>query len=82
MLDVSAKEDIVSDMATNLSEKLLSEVNDFLRETEMGPSYFGKAASGNSELVKRLREGKRVWPETADKVRIFMRDHRRKVSAA
>jgi hypothetical protein len=69
-------------MATNLSEKLLSEVNDFLRETEMGPSYFGKAASGNSELVKRLREGKRVWPETADKVRIFMREHRRKVSAA
>lgn len=75
---MSAKEDIVSFMATNLSEKLLSEVNDFLRETGMGPSYFGKAASGNSELVTRLRAGGRVWPETADKVRIFMREHRRK----
>jgi hypothetical protein len=30
------------------------------------------------ETIRRGTSGKRVWPETADKVRIFMREHRRK----
>lgn len=61
------------------TEKLLSEVTDFLAETGMGVSYFGKIASGNSELVHRLKDGGRVWPETADKVRAFMKTHRASV---
>lgn len=78
---MSAKEDIVSFMSTNLSQKLkaetqvfLTEVEAFLATSEMSESYFGKVASGNSELVKRVREGKRIWPETIDKVRAFMRN--------
>jgi hypothetical protein len=59
-------------MMNTPTEKLLSEVNEFLAVTGMSPSYFGKVASGNSELVKRLENGKRVWPETAEKVREFM----------
>lgn len=65
------------DMATNPSEKLLSDIDAFLSETGMGPSYFSKSASGNSELVKRLRAGGRLWPETEKKVREFMRAHRK-----
>ncbi|UFS83177.1 hypothetical protein LPB79_13065 [Rhizobium sp. T136] len=71
-------------MSTNLTAKLmsetevfLSEVEAFLAETGMKKSYFGKLASGNSELVKRIREGKRVWPETIDKARAFMCEYRR-----
>lgn len=44
----------------------------------MGPSYFGKAACGNSELVRRLEDPtRRVWPETADRVRRFIAKRRK-----
>ena len=51
---------------------LLSDIRSFLAETGMGPSYFGRKAAGNSELVKRLEDGGRVWPETEQKVRDFL----------
>ena len=38
----------------------------------MGETYFGKASAGNSELVARLRNGGRVWPETEQKVLAFI----------
>lgn len=41
----------------------------------MGPSYFGKRAVGNSELVERLKSGGRVWPETERKVLSFIARH-------
>lgn len=63
---------------SNAIDRLLSDVTEFLSETGMGASYFGKMASGNSELVKRLNMGRRVWPETEQKVRAFMRQHRAK----
>jgi len=55
---------------------LLTDIRDFLRDTRMGPSYFGKAACGNSELVTRLVKGGRIWPDTEAKVRAFMRQYR------
>lgn len=51
---------------------LLDEIERFLADTGMGASYFGKRAAKNSELVPRLRAGRRVWPETANAVRRFM----------
>lgn len=57
-------------------DKLITEIDDFLSLTGMGESYLGKAACGNSEVVKRLRAGRRVWPETAQKLRGFMRARR------
>lgn len=51
---------------------LLTEIHEFLAETGMGPSYFGKVAVGNSELVKRLEAGRDVKTETAERVRRFM----------
>lgn len=74
---MSAKEDIVGCMTNKPSQKLLTEIEEFLTETGMGPSYFGKAAMNNSELVSRLRKGGRVWPETEQKVRAFIRSQRK-----
>ena len=51
---------------------LLRDVEAFLSESRMSESYFGKAACGNSEVVSRLRDGGRVWPETETKIRSFM----------
>lgn len=55
---------------------LLSKIDAFLSETGMGESYFGKAAAGNSELVRRLRQGGRVWPETERQVVEFMKQRK------
>jgi len=60
---------------TDTSHTLLAEIDAFLAATGMGESYFGKRAVGNSELVARLRRKRRVWPETAEKVRGFMQAH-------
>lgn len=55
-----------------MSNDLLSEIETFLTTEQMGASYFGKASCGNSEVVARLRDGRRVWPETEIKIRAFM----------
>jgi len=52
--------------------QLLTDIEGFLAETGMGESYFGKRAVNNSELVPRLRDGGRVWPETEERIRQFM----------
>lgn len=59
----------------NPKSSLLSEIEAFLAETGMGESYFGKRAVGNSELVSRLRKNGRVWPETAERARDFMKEN-------
>jgi len=61
---------------------LLDEIEAFLSETGMGPSYFGKQAVGNSEIVARLRKGRRVWPETEEQLHSFMRSERQKRRSA
>lgn len=68
MLDISAIEDKLVVMDT----ELLTDIRDFLSETGMGPSYFGKASCGNSEVVGRLEDGKTVTLATAEKIRSFM----------
>ena len=60
-----------------MHKSLLHEIHDFLAATGMGPSYFGVRACGNSKLVKRLAEGKRVWPHTELAVRQFMAAERK-----
>lgn len=55
-----------------MANDLLKEIRKFLKRTNMGPSYFGKAACGNSELVDRLENGRTVTLVTAERVRDFM----------
>jgi len=61
---------------------LLAKVEAFLSETGMGQSYFGKVAAKNSEIVARLRGGRRVWPETEAALIAFMEARRAKLGAA
>lgn len=55
--------------------ELVGEIDAFLKRTGMGPSYFGKKAVGNSEVVDRLKTGRRVWPETEKKLRQFIAEN-------
>lgn len=63
---------------------LLQDIEDFLVETGMSPSRFGLGAARNSRLVERLRAGRRnglparVWPETEQQIRAFIRSEREK----
>lgn len=61
-----------------MSDKLLTEIDEFLAEAEIGEHRFGILASSNGRLVERLRSGGRIWPETEAKVRAFIRAERRK----
>lgn len=58
-----------------LETKLLTDIEAFLARTGMGASYFGKRAAGNSELVRRLREGRPLQTNTERRVRVFMAGH-------
>jgi hypothetical protein len=62
-------------MGTN-STDLLAVIDRFLAESGRGDSYFDKRGAMNRELVKRLREGRRVWPETEHMVRSFIAGER------
>lgn len=59
-----------------IKNTLLDDIDQFLDETGMSESYFGKRSVGNSELVSRLRKGGRVWPETASRVLSFIQERR------
>lgn len=47
-------------------------VTAFQGVTSLSDTYIGKAATGTSDLVPRLRKGGRCWPETERKLRSWM----------
>ena len=51
---------------------LLDDIDAFLLRTGISQGRFGLKAANNGRLVARLREGRRVWPETEEKIRVFM----------
>jgi len=57
-----------------MEQDLLREIHEFLARSKMSPSYFGKAACNNSELVGRLEDGKTITFATAAKARAFIRE--------
>ncbi len=61
-----------------MSNPLLSDIDEFLRETGMGDFRFGLLSTRNGRLLERLRAGRRVWPETEAQVRAFMISERRR----
>lgn len=60
-----------------MTSKLLTDIDDFLRESGMTEGYFGWKAARNWRLLERLRAGRRIWPETEAEVRAFIIDARR-----
>jgi hypothetical protein len=66
---------------------LLSDIEAFLETHGMSPTMFGELALGDRHFVKQLRGGeakppRRVWPETAAKVRTFMVTYKPEQEAA
>jgi hypothetical protein len=80
---VSSKAGILPAMTNTVQHpELLAEIDRFLSETGMGASYFGKAATGNTEVVKRMRDGGFVSPRTEANLRRFMEQRQTKGDAA
>ena len=55
---------------------LLTEIEAFLDAHNMGAHRFGLWAMGDKHFVRELRNGRRTWPETEAKVRLFMARYR------
>jgi 2,4-dienoyl-CoA reductase-like NADH-dependent reductase (Old Yellow Enzyme family) len=67
-------------MAT--SEPLLIDaIDQFIQRHSMSPVTFGRSALRDPHFVRDLRGGRRVWPETEDKVREFMSSYTEQVAA-
>ena len=61
-----------------MEQQLLTEIRDFLKSSKMGPSYFGKMACGNSEVIRRLENGGTVTVRSLVRIRTFMNEYESK----
>lgn len=61
---------------------LLSEIDAFLAEHKLGAATFGDLAMKDRHLVRQMRNGRRLWPETEDKIRQFMAAYQPEQDAA
>lgn len=64
-----------------MSNSLLIEIESFISFTGIGEHRFGILAASNGRLVERLRAGRRVWPDTEQKVREFISAERARRSS-
>lgn len=55
-------------------DQLLDDIEAFLLRHSMAPTALG-AALGDRHLVRQIRGGRRLWPETEAKVRKFMLEY-------
>ncbi len=57
-------------------EKLLSDIEAFLKKNDLSVSKFGTMAVNDHRFVPRLRDGGGLMLETADKIRDFMANYK------
>lgn len=55
---------------------ILNEIDAFCEAHGMTESTFGRKAAKDWKLIKELRSGRRLWPETEQKLRDFMVTYR------
>lgn len=55
---------------------LLKEIERFMAQQGIGEHRFGMLAANNGRLVERLRDGRRIWPETEDRIRAYIAERR------
>lgn len=60
------------DKISHITDPLLSDIEEYLAARNMGETYFGKVACGNTMLVERLRNGGDVTRKTEAKIRGYM----------
>lgn len=59
---------------------ILSEIEAFLAARGMSASRFGSEALADKNFVKDLRRGRRIWPETEHKLRLYMASYQPKAA--
>lgn len=59
----------------NAGNALLGEIESYCRASGIAESTFGRRAVNDGKLCARLREGKSVTLETAERIRSFIREH-------
>ena len=61
---------------SSTAESLLGEIERFCRRSQIAESTFGRQAVNDGKLCARLREGKDVTLDTAERIRSFIESHR------
>ena len=62
--------------------EFLEEIDRFLALTGMKETSFGHYAVNDGKFVKKLRTGRRCWPETISRVRKYMKQAAKERKAA
>lgn len=57
-------------------EQLLSDIEAFCDAHDLSTTRFGELALNDKPFVKQIRAGRRLWPETEQRVRSFMASYR------
>lgn len=60
-----------------MTHPVVSEIDSFLKANQMAESYFGRKAANDWKLVRQLRAGRRLWPDTEAKIRAFMASYQK-----
>ena len=55
-----------------MTHPILFEIDSFLGTHKMAESYFGRKAANDWKLVRQLRAGRRLWPDTDARIHAFM----------
>lgn len=58
------------------AQALIREIEAAAADFDMAPSTVGERAGQGGHFYRRLKDGRRFWPETADKVRAWIADER------
>lgn len=59
---------------------ILADIEAFLKAQHMTPTAFGRAAFGDPKFVFQVRDGRRLWPQTEQTARDYMRTYQPKPS--
>lgn len=63
-------------MPMDLQQQFAAEIADFLRDTGMKPTTFGRDALGDPSFVPTLEQGRAPNLRTIERARAFMEQHR------
>ena len=59
-------------MKTSTRDKVVSEIDSFLRRTGMSKTRFGLESVGNDKIIDQMKAGKNPRVDTIDAMRSFM----------
>ena len=59
-----------------MTHPILHDIDAFLRRTNLSETYFGRQAANDWKLISQLRKGRRLWPQTEQRIRDFMENYR------